>query len=148
MAIIRKYETKEECVGCLMDEDFDGMDSTLITELDGWEEVWSFVSAYDEETDGDRDDVSWYDEDNELMYYESDYTVTGAPAWNTWFVPSDGFVERWISQHLKEVCENCGFVAVMHNDEFYALAVDGAGYSFRDTHFQRLYDAMGFKWHE
>ena len=147
MAIIRKYETKEECVELFIDDEFDGIDSTLITELDGWEEVWSFVEGYDpEEHDVDPDDVSWYDEDDGLAYTYSADTTTGAPMWNTWFVPN-GFVWHWCHEHLREVAE-CGFTLIMHDDEFYALAVDGCGYSFRDTHFMRLYDAMGIRWHE
>jgi len=147
MAIIRKYETKEECVGLFMDECFDGIDSTLITELPDWFEVWSFVGSFDpEEHDVSPDEVSWYDEMDGLAYTCSADTTTGAPMWNTWFVP-DSFVWRWCYEHLREVAE-CGFTLVMHNDELYALAVDGCGYGFRDTHFTSLYDAMGFNWHE
>lgn len=147
MAIIRKYETKEECVDCFISERFDLLDSTLITELYGWRDRWDFVSCYDEEIDGPREDVSWYDEDDELMYYESDYTVNGAPAWNTWFEPNDSWIKRWCSDNIKKLTE-CGFVVILHDGEFWGLGVDGAGYSFRDTHFTRLYDAMDLHWHD
>lgn len=150
MAVIRKYETKDECVGFFIDEDFDLLDSTIITEFPDWEEHWSFVDMFDPELydeDYVTENIGWYDEDAGLMYYKPRYTGNGAPAWNDWFVPSNSFMERWCLMNLKEVCE-CGFVLVMHDDEFYALAVDGAGYSFKHAHFEPLYDSVGLKWHE
>lgn len=146
MAIIRRYETKGECVGLLVDEMFNAVDSTLITETPEWYEHWDFVSEYDENDYEDPDDVMWFDEDEGLVFYESNLSWNGAPAWNTWFEPV-GYLYDWCRRNLRKVTE-CGFVAIFHDNEFWGLGVDGAGYSFRDAHFTPLYDALGFKWHE
>lgn len=146
MALIRKYETKEECAHLMMDERFDMLDSTLITELYGWREHWRFVAAFDEDFD-DEEQVEWYDEDKRLCYYTSDYTDAGAPAWNTWFEPNDSWIRRMCEQNVKELCE-LGLIVVLHDGEFWGLAVDGAGYSFYDAYWTKLYDLLGLKWHE
>ena len=147
MAIIREYKTKRECVSLFVDECFNYMDSNLITELSGWYEHWSFLSEFDEEEGNDRDGVDWYDEDAGLMYYTSDSNCYGVPMWTMWFEPNEGSLYDWCEGHLKELCD-CGFVLVLHDDEFWGLAVDGCGYSFTDKHFTMLYDAIGITWHK
>jgi hypothetical protein len=151
MAVIRKYETKEDCVRLMMDERFGKLDSTLITELDGWRDHWSFVAAFDDgiydDAEAALDEASWYDEDRGLCYYESDYTYTGAPAWNTWFEPEDSWLRRMCEQNLKGICD-LGLIAVFHDDEFWGLAVDGAGFDFYEAYWTKLYDLFGLEWHE
>ena len=160
MGIIREYTTREECVGLFVDECFDMTDGTLITELRGWTRHWDFVSHVD---DDDEMPVSydeserhygetykktgWYNEDERLAYSPSCYTDNGVPAWNFWFEPSDSFLHRWCSEHMQDVAK-CGFTIILHDGEFWGLGVDGGGYSFRDTHFTRLYEAIGIRWHE
>lgn len=148
MAIVRKYETKAECVGLFMDEMFDYVDSTLITENAGWRENWEFVSTWDEEEHDEDEEPFWFDEDEGLVYYESPYSYDGGPAWLTWFEFSDGFMRDRAERLRKEIAEDCGFILIYHDGELWGLGVDGAGYSFRDTHFTRLYDLLGFKWHK
>lgn len=142
MAVIRKYETKEDCAHLLINERFDMLDSTLITELDGWEEHWTFVARHDDEEDPD-----WYDEDKGLVYYSSEYSWTGAPAWNTWFEPNDSWIRNQCERNIEEIA-NLGLIVVLHDDEFWGLAVDGAGFDFYDAYWVPLYDLLGLKWHE
>lgn len=133
MAIMRKYESKEECVGLFVDENFDAFPSWTVTEQPGFFESWDFV-GYDTEYDDEKD------EDVEV------YGGVCVPMWNDWFIPN-WFVRHFIEEHEEEVAA-MGFTLVYHDGNLFALGVDGAGYSFRDTHFTRLYDAMGITWHE
>lgn len=146
--LTRTYKTKDDCVSLFINDDFNAVDSTIVTDFPDWTEHWGFVTDYDGDSEDDRDDIDWYDEDNELMwtYFWGD-SYTGAPMWNTWFVPNEGFLDHWCECNLKKVID-CGFVAVMRDGEFYGLAINGCGYSFRDAHFTPLYDALGIKWHE
>lgn len=148
MGIIREYKTKEECAHLMMDERFDTLDSTLITELYGWRRHWKFVTKFDDsEYDETLRGVEWYDEENELCYYVSDYTDTGVPAWNFWFEPNDSWLHRMCAQNIKELCD-LGLIVVLHDGEFWGLAVDGAGFSFYDAYWTKMYDLFGLRWHE
>ena len=133
MAITRKYETKEECVGLFIDENFDAFPSWVVTEQDGFYDTWEFEGLLDGEDTDDEDELETFGH-------------THMPMWNTWFIPNwwvEGFAER----NPEKVAE-CGFTLIYNDGNLFALGVDGAGYSFRDTHFTRLYDAMGVTWHE
>ena len=148
MAVIRKYETKLECVGLFMEEMFNFIDASLITDNDDWREHWEFVSAYDKEVNGPRDECDFFDENDELVYYSSDYSCDGTPAWQTWFEINDEWLIQRIQSLAREVCDECGFVFIYRDYYLWGLGIDGAGYSFRDSHFKRLYDLLGFHWHE
>ena len=133
MALVRKYESKEDCVGLFIEENFDRFPSWTVTEQDDFYDSWTFDGLMDSEDTDDED---------ELYTFGS----TLPPVWNDWFIPSwwvGGFAER----NPEKVAE-CGFTLIYHDGDLFALGVDGAGYSFRDTHFTRLYDAMGCTWHE
>lgn len=125
--ITREYKTKEECVGLFMDEEFEAFPSWVVTDSPDFYDHWEFVSTLDD------------DEDEE-------YGCTHEPMWNTWFIPG-GLVSRFIERNDEKVMD-MGFTLIYHDDELFAIGIDGCGYSFRDTHFTRLYDAIGFKWHE
>lgn len=130
--IKREYKTKEECVGLFMDDDFDAFPSWVVTDADSdWYEHWTFRGELDE-----------YEADKQ----EEDYGYVDIPMWSTWFIPR-GFVYDWIERN-EEAVMDCGFTLIYHDDDLLAIGVDGAGYSFRDTHFARLYDAMGMRWHD
>lgn len=129
--IKREYKTKSECVGLFVDEDFDAFPSWVVTDQMDFYEEWEFIGELDEE---------------EAEYQESEYGMVDVPIWNTWFIPN-GFVRDWI-QRNEEAAMNCGFTLIYYNSDLFAIGVDGAGYSFRDTHFTRLYDAMGYRWHD
>lgn len=129
--IKREYKTKEECVGLFMDENFDAFPSWVVTDNLGYYECWEFVGALDED---EQKDVG------------EKYGYTNKPMWNTWFIPSE-FVRRFIECNDEAVMD-MGFTLIYNDNELFAIGVDGAGYSFRDTHFTKLYDALGFKWHE
>ena len=133
MAITRTYETKEECLGLFMEQEFDRMPSWVVTEQDCWFENWRFEGIADGED-------TWMDVE------EGEYGETHAPMWDTWFIPSD-WVTRFVNGHPETVAD-CGFTLIFNDGVLFALGVDGAGYSFKDAHFTRLYDAMGIKWHE
>lgn len=133
MAITRRYETKEECVGLFIEENFDRFPSWTVTERDYFYDHWTFDGLMDGEDTDDEDEL---------------YTFgpTHPPMWNDWFIPN-WWVEHFAEENPDKVAE-CGFTLIYHDGELFALGVDGAGYSFRDTHFTRLYDAMGCTWHE
>ena len=133
MAITRKYETKEECVGLFVDENFDAFPSWTVTEQPDFYESWEFEGYYTE-YDEDRD------EDEEL------FGLVDVPMWTIWFIPN-----WWVGTYVKNNAEKVaamGFTLIYHEGELFAIGVDGAGYSFRDEHFAKLYDAMGITWHE
>lgn len=143
MAITRKYETKEECVGLFVDENFDAFPSWTVTEQDCWFDRWEFEGIRDSE------DLAYDGIDDEEGLYE--FGLTHPPMWNTWFIPN-WWVRGYVERHVEEVAE-MGFTLIYesghdYSEHFFALGIDGAGYSFRDTHFTRLYDAMGITWHE
>lgn len=131
--IKREYKTKEDCVSLFMDEGFDSFPSWVVTDSDSynWRVHWEFVGLLDEnEQDDDGDEYGYVD----------------VPMWGTWFIP-DYYNAHWIEEHPEETMD-CGFTLIYHDSELFAIGVDGAGYSFRDTHFTRLYDAQGLQWHE
>lgn len=131
--IKREYHTKEECVGLFMEEDFERIPSWIITDADGWYERWEFWGLLDDEDKYDQD-------------AEDEYGYTHEPMWNTWFIPDD-YVMRFVGDNPEEVAD-MGFTLIYYDGDLVALGIDGAGYSFRDSHFTRLYDALGFTWHD
>lgn len=129
--MIREYKTKKDCARLWVGDVFNNVDSTLITELDYWDDHWEFKGeSYDDEFVED-DGLSWVD----------------VPMWNTWFEISDAFYQDWIERHLTEVAA-IGFTLIYHDGELWGLGVDGAGYSFYDEHWIPLYDLAGIRWHE
>lgn len=137
MALVRKYETKEECVGLFVDENFDAFPSWVVTEHDSFWDDWEFEGIRDAEDE-------WMGDEEEKI--EGTFGITHLPMWNTWFIPN-WWVRGYVKRHVEEVAE-MGFTLIYNEGVLFALGVDGAGYSFRDTHFTRLYDAMGIRWHE
>ena len=129
--IKREYKTKSECVGLFMDDDFDAFPSWVVTDTEDWYDSWSFRTELDE--------CDAEEQGEEYGYAEP-------PMWNTWFIPR-GYTHGWIERN-EEATMDCGFTLIYHDDYLFAIGVDGAGYSFRDSHFTRLYDAMGMKWHD
>ena len=129
--IKREYKTKSECVGLFMEQDFDFMPSWVVTDADNWYDHWSFRGILDE---------------YEAEMQEEEYGFVDCPMWGTWFIPN-GYPFDWIERNEEEAMD-CGFTLIYHDDYLFAIGVDGAGYSFRDSHFTRLYDAMGMKWHD
>lgn len=138
--IARSYSTKEECVAFFVDDMFDRVDSTWF-EDDGvgygvLPERFSFYGSRELSDAGFCRD----EEEDSLVY-------TGRPMWNTWFAPRERWLHEKIGKMPLEVAR-CGFTLVYLHDEFIALGVDGAGYSFVDTHFAELYDLLGMHWHD
>lgn len=130
--IKREYKTKEECVELMMNEDFDAFPSQVVIDSDCyWYEHWTF-----------RGELDKYEAEEQ----EKEYGYVDVPMWSTWFIPC-GFTYDWIERNEEKVMD-CGFTLIYHDDDLFAIGVDGAGYSFRDTHFTRLYDAMGIHWHD
>lgn len=129
--ITRTYKTKEECVSLFVEEGFDAFPSWVIKDRDCWDEGWEFIGKLDE---------------YEAEEQEEEYGYVGDPMWSTWWIP-DWVNSHWIEEH-KEEAMGCGFTLIYHDGELFAIGVDGAGYSFRDTHFTELYDAEDLHWHE
>lgn len=100
---------------------------------DLWYDAWNYEGNMDYD-DADEDEVGAYG-------------YTHEPIWNTWFVPSYNFEALWIEEHKEQVAD-CGFTLIFDADdnEFFAIGVDGAGYSFMEKHFLPFYRAMGFQW--
>lgn len=132
--ITRKYETIKECTRCWLTEDWNMLDSNLITENDDWCERWSFRCANEEGTE-------WYDPDD-----ESETTWCDVPMWSTWFEPCVWDLE-WIEEHEVEVAK-LGFTLIYHDDELWGVGIDGAGFDFYEYFWMPLYKARGLKWHE
>lgn len=131
--ITRTYTTKEECARLFVEERFDKIDSTMVTDLPEWYEHYEFRG----ESDEDPEEDGW---DDSLAYVEP-------PMWNTWFEPSDSFIYEKIEDMAKEVAD-LGFTLIYRDDEFWGLGIDGAGYSFYEEHWIPLYDLLGLTWHE
>ena len=116
-----------------MDDGFDAFPSWVVTEQPDFYENWSFMATLDED---------------EAEEEGEEYGHTHEPMWSTWFIPDDTCIRRFIEENPEEVMD-CGFTLIYDkDDDFFALGVDDAGYSFRDTHFTRLYDAEGLHWHD
>ncbi len=129
--IKRTYTTKSECVKLFMEEDFSAFPASIVFENRDWYDSWEFEGKVDEECAEDGEE----------------YGDVDVPMWGTWWIPRDSVNIRWIEEHREETMD-CGFTLVYHEDELFALGVDGAGYSFLDAHFAPLYDAQGLKWHD
>ena len=133
MAIKREYKTKEECVGLYIEEGFNEFPSWVVSEQPDFYDNWSFMAILDEE---------------EAEEEGEEYGYTHPPMWSTWFIPNEICIRRFIEENPEEVMD-CGFTIIYDSDDdVFALGVDGCGYSFRDTHFTRLYDAEGLHWHD
>lgn len=130
--ITRTYTTKEECARLFVEEYFDNIDSTMVTDFPDWYETYSFRGVPCE--DGEEPD------DDGLCYVEP-------PMWGTWFEPSDSWIYEKIEDVAKEVA-GLGFTLIYRDEEFWGLGIDGAGYSFYEEHWIPLYDLFGFTWHE
>lgn len=84
-----------------------------------------------------------YQEAHEQWEYDcEDYY----PMWGTLF-ECDSWDSKFILNHIKEV-QDIGFIIIDGLEELnVCLGVKGAGYSFKDAHFEPLYDLLGLKWH-
>lgn len=129
--IKRIYSTKSECVEYYM-EQFDCFPSGVL-ELEG------NYNLYTCNTKGFRFS-EWDEEEQEMVF-------TGPPMWNTWFIPRDSICRQFIESHEEEVAK-CGFTIINYGGVFFALGVNGCGYSFKDAHFKPLYELEGLKWHD
>lgn len=141
--LIRKYETKEDCVKLFVSDFFNCFDSSLITYdyEDEWLDHWSFM-----ESEPDYDDL--YDEEElEEARGNNELFMVGIPMWNTWFEIADSFAYRMIEEKANEVAD-IGFTLIYHDDELWGLGINGAGYDFYGAHWIPLYDLLGMKWHE
>lgn len=133
MAIKREYKTKEECVDFYINECFDSFPSWVVTDQPNFFEEWDFQGRLDEE---------------EAEEQESEYGYVNVPMWNTWFIPNDSFLIRFIEQNPEKVMD-CGFTLIYDKDgDLFALGIDSMGYSFKEAHFTPLYDAEGLHWHD
>lgn len=128
--IKRIYKTKRECVELMVNEDFNAVRPwDFLSE----EEIYERFFFYGEPEDEDGTEP---------------IDLVCCPMWSYWWVPNDSVVRRWIENHYQEVVD-CGFTIVEDADGyFYAIGIDGCGYSFFDTHFLRLYNAQGLHWHD
>lgn len=134
--ITRTYKTKNECAHCWLTEDWDFLDSTLITENDDWYERWSFRCA------NDSDNYECYDEDEP----DGALVLCGEPMWNTWFEP-DRWVLEFIEAHEEEVAA-LGFTLIYHDEYLWGVGIDGAGFDFYESFWMPLYDLVGIHWHD
>lgn len=74
---------------------------------------------------------------------ENNYMGRELPMWGTMWLCEKGY---W-SHHINELA-NAGFTVFDLKDENQLLVgIDGAGYSFFESHWEPLYDSMGYKWH-
>ena len=86
------------------------------------------------------------------------------PMWGTLFAPKDSVDIRRIGQFCKEIqpCDedeeafaaaawrevaDTGIYALDFDGEL-LLGIHGAGYDFYDAHWSKLYDSLGYRWHE
>ena len=86
------------------------------------------------------------------------------PMWGTLFVPNESADVSNIEKLLVEIQPNdeedeafasagwmevsdTGIYAIEFDDEL-LLGIHGAGYDFFTEHWSRLYDALGYRWHE
>lgn len=130
--ITRTYTTKKECAHLFVNENFDNIDSTMVTDFPDWYETWSFRgTSYDDDFDPEDDGLGYVD----------------PPMWNTWFEPADCYFAEKIEDMAKEVAD-LGFTLIYRDGDFWGLGIDGCGYSFYDAHWIPLYDLLGLTWHE
>lgn len=97
----------------------------------------------DNYNEGNVGTFSFYPWDDEIL----EMRPACLPMWNNWFIPRDLICRDFIENHEEEVAK-CGFTIIYYDGEFFALGVNGCGYSFKDTHFKPLYELEGLKWHD
>ncbi|NQV26371.1 MAG: hypothetical protein HQ518_18605 [Rhodopirellula sp.] len=85
------------------------------------------------------------------------------PMWGSVFLPGNACDDSNIRQLLKEIDTDCdeerelaefgwqaiadtGMIAREFDGEL-LFGIHGAGYDFLETHWSRLYDALGYQWH-
>ena len=73
------------------------------------------------------------------------------PIWGYLWSFGEQIDEDWVrgtycESHLQEMA-NCGFRIYDSEDFGLIFGIDGAGYSFYDSHFVPLYKARGLQWH-
>lgn len=70
------------------------------------------------------------------------------PMWSTMWAFSDPCNSNWIDDedNQRKMAE-CGFRIYESEDYGYIFGIDGAGYSFYDSHWLPLYKARGLHWH-
>lgn len=127
--IKRIYKTLDECVEYYIDQ-FDRFPSYVI-------DTEELINTYDWEFWG----MENAEDDKEV------YTYVSLPMWNTWYIPRDICCRGFIEEN-EEAVAKCGFTIIKHNGVFFALGVNGCGYSFKDAHFKPLYELEGLKWHD
>lgn len=130
--ITRTYSTKKECAHLFVEDRFDNIDSTMVTDFPEWYEKYSFRGVSDEE--------GFEADDDGLGCVEQ-------PMWNTWFEPSDSWIWEEIDSRAIEVAV-FGFTLIYRDGWFWGLGIDGAGYDFYEAHWIPLYDLLGLTWHE
>lgn len=136
MAIIREYHTIRECAQLMVNDMFECVDSSLVTDADGWWENWQFMGR----SDGEGYDETPVGDGSGLVYAE-------VPMWSTWFEPADSFVYDKLSNMYEELAE-MGFTIIERDGVFWGLGIDGAGFDFYESFWIPLYKALGFKWHD
>ena len=99
------------------------------------------IRYYDD--DSDEPKVADYPADE--VYLDRDWQgVNGLPAHGSmWLLDRNYFEDK-----VTELSE-CGFVVFDCAEENKLLVgIDGGGYDFFSAHFEKLYDRLGFDWHE
>lgn len=124
------------------------------------EERYGTIADYDEETDLytvelDRRRDSAEEESEEertKVFSEEDIEVerdSVLPMWGTMWQFGDSCDEYWLEElgGLRMMAD-CG-LRIYKSEEFgYFFGIDGAGYSFYESHWIPLYKARGLKWHD
>lgn len=79
--------------------------------------------------------------------YEQRAELAWPAAWGWMFHPKNCIDEDWIRNH-PELPAQAGFLVYDCDEAGILLGVDGAGYSFHDTHWAKLYELRGLQWHD
>lgn len=91
-------------------------------------------------------------EDREVDVLEEDVEVYRdglLPMWGTLWAFGDSIDDWWLEEcDGLRLMADCGFRIYEQEDYGYIFGIDGAGYSFYESHFIPLYRARGLHWHD
>lgn len=155
--------------------EWNAIDRNMIAKLiaqdpDDWSEVTMpaphdkvYVVDVPEDSDTNVGEVQSYDEETELYTIkmddgkvverkENEFDVERddiLPMWGTMWSFGDNADDDWLEEEdgIRKMSE-CR-IRIYHSEEFgYFFGIDGAGYSFYESHWIPLYKAIGFHWHD
>ena len=137
---------KKDAVRLFASRDFENIPQALVMKAYpyAYEEIEVLAPTYEDWLEENGEDYE--DLDDALEAFQESEDASPIPMWATYFHATQD--RDWIWKNASEVWKKTGFIVYDIPDVGICLGVNGAGYSFYDTHWLRLYDLRGLQWHD